>query len=250
MHLRTFTRRDLPDVATITADCNAKDVLSRYTIRNIDTEYTSYRLAEYAFLRRMWNEPGRQSFVLVSNPDDVKTKLQSSESLETTSTTRADNEVILGWAWFSRKGTSEIAKQWQASTHNSLSDKIDRSLITLEDYLMWFVPKPGVNRPHRATINAHKTPELDKLYPAEYWSVDGMMVAPEYQRQGCGKALLDWVFARAREENVPVVVDGSPRGGLFYRKYGFESIGEIGFHAYFDETEMGGERHQRWIWIP
>lgn len=250
MHLRALTRSDLPDVATITANCNLEDTLSRYTIKNIETEYTSYRIAEYSFIRRAWNAPGRQAFVLAAAKDELRNKLESVEKQSSNETARTKNEVIIGWAWFSRQGTSDTAKAWQRSSHVSFADSVERSLLAVEDFLTYFVPKPGVHRAHRAIVDAHKTPELDALFPTEYWSVDGIMVAPAYQRQGYGKVMLDWVFARAREEIVLVVVDGSPKGGVFYKKHGFRSIGEIGFHVYFDETEHGGERYQRWLWEP
>jgi hypothetical protein len=67
--------------------------------------------------------------------------------------------------------------------------------------------------------------------------------------------LMAWGKERAVEEGVPVIVAGSPVGGVAYRAMGFVDVGsagveEGGFGEWFDEVALGGEVMRRWCWEP
>lgn len=53
------------------------------------------------------------------------------------------------------------------------------------------------------------------------------MVAPEHQRQGVGSMLLRWGCEMADRDKLGSFVMASPNGLLFYRKFGFEAMGEV-----------------------
>jgi len=52
-------------------------------------------------------------------------------------------------------------------------------------------------------------------------------VAPEHQRRGVGSMLLRWGCEMADRDKLSCFVMASPDGLLFYRKFGFEVIGEV-----------------------
>lgn len=266
MHLRPWARADVPVCAAILAEGNRTDTLSRYLRPNFDTMDTSYHLSCFRFLRREWLAQGRHPFVLISSLEELqKTNDEASQSSSTSSveSQRQDHtgvspnetsgtEVVVGWAWFSRKGTSEAAKSWQKN-QLSASLWIERILVAAEGHITDFVPNydPVNDRKRRGVLDPLlKMDPWDETIFAESWEVDGLFVDVKYQRRGYARIMLDWVFEQARKEQVPVRVKGSPRGGLAYRKHGFRSIGEVGFHRYFDELEFGGENHQLWVWEP
>lgn len=72
--------------------------------------------------------------------------------------------------------------------------------------------------------------------PKECWWIQEIAVAPEFQRQGVGKLLLQWGMERAREENVPVTLSSTPAGKALYEGSGFKPCGTWKWHKKVDET--------------
>lgn len=264
MHLRPWTRADVPVCAALMAEANRTDTLSRFMTPDLDSMDTSYRLSAFRFIRRSWLTKGRLAFVLVARPEELlpgnstepskspSEPQQQASQADTSSVQAGETEVIVGWAWFSRKGTSETAKYWQ-NQQLSASKSLERMLVTTEFYITNFIPNydPALNHKNFSALgDILMNDPWDESIFAESWEVDGLFVDVKYQRRGYVRTMLDWVFEQARKEKVPVCVKGSARGGLAYRKHGFRSIGDVGFHKYFDELEYGGELHQLWVWEP
>ncbi|EER24473.1 GNAT family acetyltransferase, putative [Coccidioides posadasii C735 delta SOWgp] len=50
---------------------------------------------------------------------------------------------------------------------------------------------------------------------------------PRYQRQGVASLLVGWGMRRSKEENIPVALESTPEGTIFYEKLGFKAEGRI-----------------------
>ena len=239
MHLRPATQLDLSRFADIQADCNTTDALARFFTRNIFEYYTSYRQGGLQFVKNLLLGPGCMGFVLETDPSDYP------------DSTSDDAPEVVGWAVWSRCGDSETAKKWQRSVNGGWGAALNRQLMGLEEKYRK-VCRRDVTRIHenmdmmKQDIMAEEWDELLK----ECWELEGCFVDRRWQKRGLSKMLIDWGKERAREEGVPVVVHGSPVGGIAYRRNGFTSIGVAGFSKYFDELEYGGELMQNWVWVP
>ncbi len=109
---------------------------------------------------------------------------------------------------------------------------------------------PTKDSGHRKNVKGELEEEFPEDIVPEMWVVDLLYVHPEWQRNGIARKLLQWGFDRARKENVPLGVKGSPVGSFAYRACGFQSVGATRFGRWFDELEFGGEAHQFWLWEP
>jgi ribosomal protein S18 acetylase RimI-like enzyme len=67
--------------------------------------------------------------------------------------------------------------------------------------------------------------------PEENWSLDFLVVDPDWQRRGVGTMLFEWGKQRAVEDKVPVMVMSTVAGRALYRR-------------------MGCEEWEGWVWGP
>ena len=54
-----------------------------------------------------------------------------------------------------------------------------------------------------------------------------LVVSPEYQRCGIGKALLEWGLRKCDEENLECWIDATKEGKGLYLQHGWEEVGEL-----------------------
>ena len=162
----------------------------------------------------------------------------------------------MAYARWQRHGTSEKAKEWQASCNGGWWDGLNRTLTRFEAKYQQTWPfslaEHTFDHAHFGRI-AHLLGEpWDPDVFSECWELLGLYTHSEWQRRGIGKKLMEWGKERAREEGVPVIVQGSPVGGVVYRAMGFEEVGVLGLGEVggFDELEFGGEVMRRWCWEP
>jgi len=86
--------------------------------------------------------------------------------------------------------------------------------------------------PSGSLINALRYGQGDEVYfdpahkePDEYWGLNEIAVAPEFQRKGVGMKLLEWGLKLAREDKVPVTLASTDAGRRLYDKAGFVQEG-------------------------
>ncbi len=84
----------------------------------------------------------------------------------------------------------------------------------------------------------------------ESWEVDGLYVAPAYQRRGIAKILLKWGLDQAKAEKVPGVVNASPVGFKVYEQVGFRSIERIEFSSVDPDFDPGKPGLHKLVWEP
>lgn len=60
-----------------------------------------------------------------------------------------------------------------------------------------------------------------------YWLLEYLVVQPEAQGLGVGKALLAWGFERADKDKLPIYLEATPAGRLLYERTNFKVVGNI-----------------------
>ncbi|KAL9621903.1 MAG: hypothetical protein Q9160_003724 [Pyrenula sp. 1 TL-2023] len=255
MHLRPYNpRSDLSASATVMARALVNDELAHYLNHSITTKWTSYRSGMARFLPTHAVRPGAIIWVVESDPGDPPPKYTENSPAQAHDSGKTGTEggEILGFAIWSRHGTSPVARNWQRA-NETLSARFEATLLTLRDkcYYNWF---PGVdptkNRANAAKVRrvfAEATSWDAEIFP-EYWELDIMMVDERYWRRGVGRMLLEWGTGQAGMEGVPAVVMASPMGKKFYERGGFVPIErQRGFDELF---ECGEEGTWTLIWEP
>lgn len=88
--------------------------------------------------------------------------------------------------------------------------------------------------------------KMDKSHPREaHWYLPQIGVEPNAQGKGVGAELMRHALARCDRERVPAYLEASkPQNIPFYRRYGFEVIGEIQIGAAPLVTPMLRKPHQ------
>lgn len=248
MHIRPFVHADLPTLVSMTIECDRTDPLASYLLQDIDKYPTSHRRGIYQFVRSKITGSGQDiTYVLETDPEDYSQDNQApSEWIR-----QAEREVI-GVATWQRHGTSDAARKWQSIARGSLSDRVTRCLVGLEERYNQFFPSlnPCLSLSRLQALDAVQNEEWDPQIFDEYWSLHSLQVFPAWQRRGLARKLVQLVLDSAQVELVPVVVSSSPVGSLAYPKMGFQSIGLCGFDQFFDELAYGGEEMQLWVWEP
>jgi GNAT superfamily N-acetyltransferase len=231
--IRPYLAHDLSAISTISALGNLNDALTKYMRRSRVTKWTSYRLSGVRFLRSLLLSPGSVCFVAESN---------------------ATKEIV-GWAIWSRHGTSERAKEWQRP-NSGVMNWMERKLLSVETkYFEWM---PGVDPTRESAHMKQLQPILAEEWPEEifreFWELDGLYVHPDHYRKGIGRMLALWAVERGKGEDVPVVVHSSPDGRKLYESVGFEVVARmVGFDEWVPEfTGMGPDGEGCWsmCWQP
>jgi GNAT superfamily N-acetyltransferase len=63
---------------------------------------------------------------------------------------------------------------------------------------------------------------------AETVKLDNLFILPEFIGKGCGKMLMEHLFAKAAYENYTLVtLDADPNAEAFYSKFGFNTISQV-----------------------
>ena len=244
--LRLATPHDIPSIASISASTLADDNLFAYLHPGRLSYPTSFR---NQFLRRTklrFYTPGFVYVVAVSTTY-LEEKVKEDGEYED----KREGEV-LGFACFSRQGTSPSTRNWR---RDSLAAWVERCFASLEQsYIDLFRLDRSLSPENLATYlastaSSEDAPNEDDLYPlhlvppedpeAGYWILHNLFVDPKYQRKGVGGALLRWGLRRAQEEGVGVGLTTSFMGKALYVREGFEVLGAM-------ETPVGKEEVMGW----
>lgn len=79
---------------------------------------------------------------------------------------------------------------------------------------------------------------------ANRWHAQSVVVAPEWQRKGVGKMLMDFILERARDDGMVVGLEASPEGEKLYSALGFQLLGR------FNNTPHGVGGGGVMLWEP
>jgi GNAT superfamily N-acetyltransferase len=241
MHMRRATNKDLSRIIDILQAGNSTDAFARYFNRDTELYPASYRIGCYRYIRGELLNPGALGFVVETEASDY------------TEGTAAKAPDVVGFAIWSRSGTSDVAKRWRREVNGSWLAGLNRTLAGLESKQLKIFH--NVNRTYdharfNAVLKQVLTEPWDKELLAEAWELQALFVDPPWQKRGLSRTLISWGKERATEEGVPVVVHGSAIGGIAYQSNGFKSVGGTSFGEFFDELEYGGLPMQNWVWVP
>lgn len=148
-----------------------------------------------------------------------------------------DDDHVLGYAWWQRKvpkSMPEMQKtdQW-LNTNTSWTSKFEGALLDMEtQYDMLFRMNKAADYETMTRIFSQQDSCLDPIEKATvHWYLSVLGVAPEAQRRGVGRMLVDWGIDQARQESaqagqlVPLTLLSSPMGLGLYAKKDFKIIG-------------------------
>jgi GNAT superfamily N-acetyltransferase len=250
MHIRPFARADLSAMADIMAENNLTDTLSRFMTRDIEKYPFTYRMGCLRFLTGIVEGRGAVTFVAETDEEDA--------GADTDSTTTG-TPVLTGYIIFYRHTLNPSNNHWHQIYNADWISSLDRFLLGLKaryNRTPWFMRSEHTfNHTHMSQIGYLLGRPWDQEVFGESIEVLHCYTRQSFQRGGVGRMLMAWGKERAVEEGVPVIVAGSPVGGVAYRAMGFVDVGSAGaedggFAEWFDEVEMGGEVMRRWCWEP
>lgn len=214
MHLRPYNALDVSATADVKAVASQNDPLFRYVFRDISRCWASYRANFVRLIHTRAITPGSVIWVVESDAGDAE---PTDDSLQT------DGGDVLGWAAWSRRGHSPVARNWQR-VNETLSVRLELQLQSLRN--MFYEVVPGIDPSSHRDHLARARPLLEsaalwdeEVFP-EFWELDLMMVDERYHRRGVGRMLLEWGTRQAGWERVPVLVQSSPVGKRFYENGG------------------------------
>ena len=235
-------------MADIMAANNRTDSLSRFITRDIDRYPFTYRRGSLRFLKGLLLTPGTAGFVAVTDAIDY--------SAGSGYDFAASGEEVIAYARWQRHGSGEKARKWQREWGGGWWDGLNRALMRFEAKYQQTWPfslsEQTFDHAHFGSIVHVLGEPWDPDVFGECWELLALYTHNKWQRRGLGKQLMEWGKERAREEGVPVIVQGSPVGGVVYRAAGFKEVGVLGLGQVggFDELEFGGEVMRRWCWEP
>lgn len=129
MHLRPYCPDDISSLAEIEGTCNLEDPLALYIFKDIEKKWTSYKSASARFLRNRILQPGTVCWVAETDKGDIGTGDQGKSG---------EGGEVVGWATWTRNGSSAVAKNWQnldnglpTSKRWLLPDKTTKSMAEL-----------------------------------------------------------------------------------------------------------------------
>ena len=239
--------------------CDRDDPLANYIVKadGMTNYATTYRMQTLHFLRQVLINPGTLAWVVETDSHDKPPAAVSSESSsasQTPESTASGGGQVIGWAIWTRHGTSPVAQNWKRA-NSSLLTQLEALLHSATTWSINHLSDPIIDRNHTAAVSHIMRSDFDRAIFAEAWHLEGCYVDPRWQRRGAGALALDWGMAQAQAEGVPVVMKASPNGVVFYEKVaaavvvggGFRRLRREAFDAFF---ETGGEGYWQMVWEP
>lgn len=244
MHLRPTTATDLPRCVTITDTAFKNNELTNFLAPNRTKYPLSWRQRALNLQRCKYYQPGLWSFVCVADADDDF----------------ADAGEILGYARWARCTSTEDA------TADPWAPRRLSLLEHAESWLHWAEFKwgqtlrtnPAVSWAQEAAFarSIVVSTGLAPIRAATHWYLDIIAVAPEYQRRGVARRLVNWGLESAKTESearavvgkqpVPVALVATAPGLPLYKSLGFRVVG-WGDDSFMGFTAEGGSYM---VWDP
>lgn len=236
MYIRPTQLSDIPRIATIVDTALNEDELNNFLNPNRAKYPLSWRQHVLNIQYSKYYDPKSWHFVCVADGNDGF----------------APEEEILGTVrWLRRVAKVDAAiDAWTRKL--SYNEKFEGWLRSIA--LQWedtIRSNPAIDwKRHDAFMSSiMKSTKFAPLKETTHWWLDNLMVAPEYQRKGVGKKLVQEGLQRVREENaerskqgkvpVPAALVASATGPHLYRHLGFKIVGWEDA-AFLDVEAVGG----------
>jgi GNAT superfamily N-acetyltransferase len=97
------------------------------------------------------------------------------------------------------------------------------------DYSAVPFPKDGNPELAAAFFGGMHRKNREIMGDRRHWHLHLIMVLPEYQGRGLATPLMKWGFERAKEENLPIYLDATPKGKGIYERFGFKVVDTLEF---------------------
>jgi GNAT superfamily N-acetyltransferase len=222
MHLRPTTTADIPRCTTIIDNAYVNDELYNFLAANRTAHPLQWRQSALKAQHAKLCQANAWSFVCVADADD----------------NFAPPGEILGCARWTRRPSKEDAATDPWIRRLSLAERVEGWLRWAE--LQWeerlrINPARAWDREDAFMRSIVTSTAFKPVRGATHWYLDHLAVAPEYQRRGVGKKLVQWGLQRAEAETrermkmwkepVPVALIGSTMGFHLYRSLGFKVVG-------------------------
>lgn len=222
MHLRSATAADIPRCATIHEAAFDGNELSNFLAPGRTKHPLSWRQQTLKVQRNKYYQPNTWSFVCVADTEDdfadVGEILGSARWVRRTS-----KDDAAAYPWMRQMSVLERAESWlrwaEFKWEETLRTNPAVSWTRKDAFMRTIVASTGF-----APIRA-----------ATHWYLDSLAVAPEYQRRGIARSLVDWGLQRAEAETgervavgktpVPVALISTAPGLHLYRSLGFKVVG-------------------------
>ena len=222
MHIRPTTVADIPCCVTIHDAAFQDNELSNFLAPDRTKYPLSWRQQALKIQRNKYYQPKTWSFACVADTDD----------------NFAGVGEILGYARWVRRVSKE-------DTATDLWTRRMSVLERAESWLDWAELKweetlrtnPAVSWARKDVFMriAIASTGFAPIRAATHWYLDSLAVAPEYQRRGVARRLVEWVLQRAEAETeervaigkapVPVALTSTAPGLHLYRSLGFKVVG-------------------------
>ena len=222
MHLRPTTPADVPRCTTIIDTAYVNDELYNFLGANRNAYPLQWRQSVLKAQHAKLYQPNAWSFVCVADANDKF----------------APPGEILGCARWTRRSSKDDAATDPWIRRLSLAERGEGFLRWAE--LKWeetlrINPAKAWDREDAFIRSIVKSTAFAPVRGATHWFLDHLAVAPEYQRRGVGRELVQWGLQRAEAETkeriemgkppVPVALFGSVMGLHLYRSLGFKVVG-------------------------
>ncbi|KAL6720921.1 hypothetical protein ACLMJK_000020 [Lecanora helva] len=130
---------------------------------------------------------------------------------------------VVGYAIWSRRGTSDLAKAWRKQT---LRGYLESALLQAE---VRYATLIGADRSLDPTRLAHFLSEAKEGFTkiTEIWKLQNLCVHVDHQRHGIGSRMLDWGKEQAEKERCPIGLESSETARRVYLRSGFRKYGNM-----------------------
>lgn len=225
MHLRAATADDIPRCQTINDAAFETDELRRFMVPGRLTHALSWRQRSLNIARQSFYTANTWTFVCAADASDDF----------------APDGEILGYTRWRRSASKEDAPTdpWTRPIPMTVLETVDSWLrwaeLKWEDTLRLnpavdYAANDAFMRCGMASTN------FKPMKGVTHWYLESICVAPEFQRRGIGRALIQWGLDRVEEENaerkaageekppVPILLHASEEGLPLYRSVGFRVV--------------------------
>ncbi|TDZ17562.1 hypothetical protein Cob_v009474 [Colletotrichum orbiculare MAFF 240422] len=209
MHIRTFTRADIPAVHEVGDSAFYDSELNGWLHPDRRTFPESWRARSILKLQLSLVKPGFHNFVCVTDDEDPSDW---------------PRDQIVGFATWERVGPASDpgTSKWRQN-NTGIAQTVERTLLNWQaQYVNFFRLDKSVSRERLAIFEKENAAAGNPVGPVEaFWNVVVLGVHPDWQGRGVGKKLMQWGLDRSDEDKVPIILIATTAGEGLYKRLGF-----------------------------